>query len=394
MPIPDLMKAVVLTGHGGPENLVYREDVPVPMPSSDEVLIEVSACGMNNTDIKVREAQYAVDFDPNSEEEESTSLASISSVDGTTTLTFPRIQGGDIVGTIVKVGDNVDVGRVSERVLVDFSIYHGRNENGQPTMDLANVDYIGHGRDGGFAEYVAVPSTNAHHITRSVSDAELATFGCATLTAEHMLERIGVSAGQKILVTGAGGGVGSAAIQLVRARGALPFAVTSRGKEPILLDLGAQACIARQDFSDDGGNFDGRNFLRQIEKATGTPHDMDGVIDQVGGKMFHSLLQSLKPDGHYITAGTIAGYTPCINLHTVYMAFLNIHGSSQGMPEDFRRIVEYIETGKIEPVLGGVFPLSRLTEAQVAFQKKEHIGNLVVVPDRKWDEFGASHAAQ
>jgi NADPH:quinone reductase-like Zn-dependent oxidoreductase len=387
------MCAMLLTGHGGPEKLEYRTDVPVPRPAAGEVLIEVSACGMNNTDIKVREAAYAVDFDPNSGEEESTAAASISSAEGTTTLSFPRIQGGDIVGRIVAVGDGVAESRVGERVLVDFSIYHGRDDQGRPTLDPGNVDYIGHGRDGGFAEYVALPSANAHAITRDLPDAALATFGCSTLTAEHMLARTRVTAGQRVLITGAGGGVGAVAVQLARARGARPIAVTSRDKVDALTGMGAEACIARQDFTGADGTFDGERFTAEVEKLVGGRCRIDTVVDQVGGTMFHPLLRSLKPDGHYITAGTIAGYTPRINLHTVYMAFLNIHGSSQGAPEDFARIAEYIETDKLQPMLGGAYPLSKLNAAQAAFQAKSHIGKLVVVPDRKWNEIGAAYAS-
>lgn len=391
MTIPTTMHAMLLTGHGGPDKLVYRDDVPVPRPAAGEVLIEVSACGMNNTDIKVREAAYAVDFDPNSGEEETTAAASIASADGETTLTFPRIQGADTVGRIVAVGEGVSEGRVGERVLVDFSLYHGRDAQGRPCMDLWNVDYIGHGRDGGYADYVTIPTENAHAVAADIPDAALATFGCSTQTAEHMIARVRVEAGQRILVTGAGGGVGSAAVQLVRARGAHPIAVTSRSKEATLADLGAEACIAREDFTDASGRFDGERFTDEIAKAAGGRCRIDAVIDQVGGAMFHPLLRSLKPDGHYITAGTIAGYTPRINLHTVYMAFLNIHGSSQGQPEDFARIIRYIEEGAIKPVLGGAWRLSQLHAAQEAFKTKSHIGNLVVVPDRKWDEIGAPH---
>jgi NADPH:quinone reductase-like Zn-dependent oxidoreductase len=387
------MHAVVLTGHGGPEMLDYRDDVPVPDPAPGEVLIEVSACGMNNTDIKVREAAYAVDYDPNGAADETAAAASIASASGETALRFPRIQGADIVGRIVAVGDGIGRDRLGERVLVDFSIYHGRGADGRPTMDLANVDYIGHGRDGGYADYVAVPAANAHAIRRDIGDAELATFGCSTVTAEHMLERIGVAAGQRVLVTGAGGGVGAAAVQLVRARGALPIAVTSRGKEPTLTALGAAACIARQDFVGRGGRFDGGRFLGQVEQAAGGRQRIDAVVDQVGGAMFHSLLRSLRPGGHYITAGTIAGYTPRINLHTVYMAFLSIQGSSQGTPADFARIVRHIEDGTIRPVLGGAFPLSALRQAQAAFLRKQHVGGLVIIPDRKWHEVARGHAA-
>jgi len=155
--------------------------------------------------------------------------------------------------------------------------------------------------------------------------------------------------------------------------------------------LGAEGCLCRQDFSDVENKFDKEAFLAAVAKVTGRTRSMDAVIDQVGGVMFHGLLQALRPDGHYISAGTIAGYTPRVNLHTVYMAFLNIHGSSQGQPEDFVRIVEYIEAGKIEPTLGGVYRLSQLHEAQKTFQAKDYVGNIVVVPDAKWPELGAPH---
>src|SRR5262249_37213050 len=93
--IPTTMKAVLLTGHGGLDKLVYRTDVPVPAPAEGEVLIEVSACGMNNTDVWVRQAAYGTDEDPN---------APSTWRRGGTTLTFPRVQGTDSVGKIVAVG--------------------------------------------------------------------------------------------------------------------------------------------------------------------------------------------------------------------------------------------------------------------------------------------------
>lgn len=392
MRIPETMSAMQLTGHGGLEKLVLNDAVPVPRPAAGEVLIEVSACGMNNTDIKVREGAYTVDHDPDSGKEESESAASISSVDGKTSLRFPRIQGADIAGHIVAVGSDALAHRIGQRVLVDFSIYNGTDENGNPTLDYADIDYIGHGRDGGFAEYVTVPSVNAHHIKTDMSDAELATFGCSTLTAEHMIDKTFVGAGQKVLITGASGGVGSALIQLVRARGATPYAVTSRGKEQPLLDIGAENAIFRQDFTGEDGNFDGEAFMAAAKDAAdGASYDV--VVDQVGGAMFHSLLRLLKPEGHYVTAGTIAGYMPHLNMHTLYMKGLHIHGSSQGKPEDFARIVRYLEDGKLRPLLSGTFKLSDLHNAQENFTAKHYIGKLVVVPDSKWEECGKKYAA-
>ena len=111
--VPKTMTAVLLTGHGGLEKLVYSRDVPVPAPAAGEVLIKVTACGMNNTDVWVREGAYGTEDDP--------SAVSTWRRHGNT-LTFPRIQGTDTVGHIVAVGEGVDRARIGERVMVDFSI--------------------------------------------------------------------------------------------------------------------------------------------------------------------------------------------------------------------------------------------------------------------------------
>ena len=207
--IPRTMQAVQLKGHGGLDQLVHTREARTPRPAPGEVLIDVHACGMNNTDIWVREGAYGSESDPS---EVSTWRR------GRSTLTFPRIQGADIVGRIAAVGGGVNRERIGQRVMVDFSLYH------RPEGDdsLADIDYIGHGRDGGFAEYVAVPAPNAYGITADISDAGLATFCCAYLTAEHMLDRVRLAEGERILITGASGGVGSALLQLARVRGAIP----------------------------------------------------------------------------------------------------------------------------------------------------------------------------
>jgi NADPH:quinone reductase-like Zn-dependent oxidoreductase len=98
-------------------------------------------------------------------------------------------------------------------------------------LALAEIDYVGRGRDGGYAEYMVVPAENAHRVTTAMSDAEFATFCCAYLTGEHLLNRGQVAAGKRVIITGASGGVGSGLIQLCRARGAVPNAVVGRGKE-------------------------------------------------------------------------------------------------------------------------------------------------------------------
>ncbi len=352
-----MMHAVLLTGHGGMDKLVYRSDVPVPTPAPGEVLIEVSACGMNNTDVWVRLGAYGTEQDPN---------AVSSWRRGATTLTFPRIQGTDTVGRIAAVGDGVTTRRIGERIMLDFSMYNRDDDS------LADIDYIGHGRDGGYAEYMTAPAENAHAVRTGMSDVELATFCCAYLTGEHMLDRARVEAGERVLITGASGGVGSGLIQLCRARGAIPYAVVGPGKERAVLDIGAEAAIVR-----------GGDLVAQVAAATGG-RSIDVVADVVAGPLFNDLLRVLRPEGRYATAGAIAGPVVQLDLRTIYLKHLQLHGSSQGTRGAFRRLLGYIEGGKIRALVGGVYKLSEFHRAQTDFMAKAFIGKLVVVPDTKW----------
>ena len=357
---PKTMAAVQLTGHGGLDKLVYNAQVPVPAPAAGEVLISVMACGMNNTDVWVREGAYGT-------EEDAGAVSTWRRQEPT--LTFPRIQGTDIVGNIAAVGEGVPQDRTGQRVMVDFSIYNREDDS------LADIDYIGHGRDGGYAEYVAVPAENAHVVNTDMSDIELATFCCAYLTGEQMLERAGLKHGERILVTGASGGVGSGIVQLARARGAIPYALVGPGKEQALLDLGAEAVITRGT----------QDLVAAVNDATGGK-PIDVVADLVGGAMFNDLLRILRAEGRYTTAGAIGGPVVQLDLRTMYLKQLALHGSSQGTRGDFRRIVRYIEEGKIKPLVGGVYRLSEFHKAQTDFMAKGFVGKLVVVPDSKFPQ--------
>ena len=145
MSVPRTMRAMLLTGHGGPDKLQLDTAWPVPDIAPDEVLVKVGACGINNTDIWVREGAYGSADDPDE-------VASF----GDSPLQFPLVQGADIAGVIVATGADIKTSRIGERVMVDFGIYAGTGE------DVPSHDYIGSGRPGGFAEYVAVPAENAH----------------------------------------------------------------------------------------------------------------------------------------------------------------------------------------------------------------------------------------
>ncbi len=356
--LPATMAAVQLTGHGGLEKLVYRTDVPVPSPAPGEVVVKVTACGMNNTDVWVRQGAYGTEED----------AAAVSSWRRQgNTLAFPRIQGADTVGAVAAVGEGVPASRIGERVMVDFSIYNRDDDS------LADIDYMGHGRDGGYAEYQALPAENAHVVNTDLTDVELATFCCAYLTGEQMLERAALKRGERVLVMGASCGVGSGIVQLARARGAIPYAVVGKGKEQAVLEIGAERVITRGV----------PNLIEAVNEATGG-EPIDVVADLVGGAVFNDLLRILRPEGRYTTAGAIAGPVVQLDLRTMYLKQLQLNGSSQGTRADFRRILRYVEQGKIRPLVGGVYKLSDFRRAQTDFMAKDFVGKLVVVPDAAW----------
>ncbi|MEP3439709.1 MAG: alcohol dehydrogenase catalytic domain-containing protein [Hoeflea sp.] len=199
MTLPEQMSGVVLNGHGGPEMLEWRDDLAVPVPGKTDVLVRVAAAGVNNTDINTRTAWY-------SKGEAEADDATWSG----TPLKLPRIQGADVCGRIVAVGAAIDPARIGERILIEPCI---READG---ASLETPWYFGSECDGGFAQYVRVAARHAHAIDCDLTDMELASFPCSYSTAENMLTRANVRENETVLVTGASGGVGSAAVQLAR----------------------------------------------------------------------------------------------------------------------------------------------------------------------------------
>src|SRR5215475_3062908 len=193
--LPATMAAVLLEGHGGFDRLRYRTDVPVPQPAAGEVLIRVAAASINNTDINTRIGWYSQSADD---------VGADGSWSGSP-MSFPRIQGADACGRIVAVGREVDRSRVGRRVIVQSCLRSRRGPAGVP--------WLGSECDGGFAQYVVAPAQDSWEVAGSLSDIELACLPCAYATAENLLARAGVRAGEQVLVTGATGGVGTATLQ-------------------------------------------------------------------------------------------------------------------------------------------------------------------------------------
>ncbi len=359
--IPETMAAVLLTGHGGFDKLAYRTDVPVPVPGQGEVLIRVGAAGLNNTDINTRIGWYSKSVADDTNQGATTGLETVDEEDAGWSgrpLSFPRIQGADCCGRIVAVGEGVEEKRIGERIII-------RN------MLRSYVDYrpfecwtLGSECDGAFAQYVKAPANETFAVRCGWTDVELASIPCAYSTAENMLYRAGLSAGERVLVTGASGGVGSAAVQLAKRRGAAVLAVARGDKSEAVAALGADRVIPR-----------GQNLKKAI-----APNSLDLVVDLVAGPQWSELLDGLKRGGRYAVAGAIAGPLVELDVRTLYLKDLSFFGCTFQEDVVFENLVGYIEDGEIRPLVAEVYPLDRIVDAQRAFLEKTFIGKIVLQP--------------
>lgn len=351
---PEKMAAVQLTGHGGFEMLNYRTDIDVPKPQTGEVLIRIAAAGINNTDVNTRIGWYSKSVETGTSEESIAATGSDDAGWAGVALQLPRIQGADICGHIINVGEGVDSARIGDRVLV------------RSMMQMDNpfeCETMGSERDGGFAQYACAPAHETYKVECDWTDAELASIPCAYSTAENLLHRVGLGA-EHVLITGASGGVGSAAIQLAKRRGARIFAVASKSKHKALLDLGADEVFDR---NDDLVSKLGENCL-------------DVVVDVVAGETWPDFLKLLKRGARYVTAGAIAGPLVKLDVRTLYLKDLTLMGCTYQEAVVFENLIGYIERGEIKPLVSKTFPLSEIVKAQKEFLQKKYVGKMVLIP--------------
>ena len=355
----DSMHAVLLTGHGGFDKLEYRDDVPIPCPQAGQVLIRVAAAGINNTDINTRIGWYSKNVTGETSAAASDGYDTEVDDDGSwsgTALVFPRIQGADACGRIAAVGEGVAPDRIGERVLV-------RTIQPRPTpLNPVACWTFGSECDGAFAQYTVTASDEAYSIESDLSDEELASFPCAYSTAENMLQRARVERNDRVFITGASGGVGSAAVQLALRRGARVIASCSASKAEQVQALGATEVVDRD-----------ANPVAVLGRDS-----VDVVVDLVAGKQWPNLLDILRPGGKYATAGAIAGPIVEFDVRTLYLKDLTFYGCTSQDPQVFGSLVGYIERGEIEPLLSKVYPLSEIVAAQQDFLAKKFTGKLVL----------------
>jgi NADPH:quinone reductase-like Zn-dependent oxidoreductase len=343
--LPTHMFAVLLVGHGGTDKLICSEEVAVPKPAIGEVLIRVLAAGINNTDINTRIGWYAA--------------TNTSNDAGDWTgggLSFPRIQGADLCGQIVCVGEGVDPTRMGQRVIVQSCLVS--------LTEGTYTPWLGSERNGAFAEYVAVPSADTYAVRCDLADAELAAVPCAFATAENLLTRAQLSDGEHILITGASGNVGLAAIQLAKRRHAEITVVAAPEKFSALQSMGATNCIER-----------GAPLANHV--ANNSVHV---VLDVVGGSQWPELLEVLKTGGRYAVSGAIAGPMVEMDLRTLYLKGLTLFGCTSQTAEVFSHLVGYLERGEIHPAVAATYPLRNIVAAQEAFESKQHVGKIILEP--------------
>jgi len=358
--VSERMVAVLLNGHGGFDQIEIRTDMPVPVPNAGEVLIKVGAAGVNNTDINTRIGWYSKEVTSGTTSEDGVGGVDLADDrDGSwtgTPIAFPRIQGADVCGEIVSVGPEVDTNRKGERVIVEPCL--------REPLDWRPYEYwyFGSECDGGFAQYTKVASAHAYNIESSLSDVELASFPCSYSTAENMLTKTNLREYETVLITGASGGVGSAAVQLAKRRNAKIIAIAGAEKADKVRSLGANQIIRR-----------GASLKDELENES-----VDVVIDLVAGDQWPQFLDVLKRGGRYAVSGAIAGPIVELDVRTLYLKDLSLIGCTLLEPEVFRNLIEYIERGEIQPLVSATYPLDQIVAAQTAFLSKKFVGKIVL----------------
>ena len=324
-------------GNGGFEQLVYC-DVPMPELDAGEVLVKVLAAGVNNTEINTRIGWY-------------------SGGGWHVPTPFPFIQGTDCCGVVTQVAHTGDAHLLEQRVLIRSCMRpHGFD-------NMVNI-WMGSDFNGAFAQYVKVPANEVFPIKSSWTDAELGSIPCSYGSAENMVQRARVQAGDHVLVAGASGGVGSAVVQLAKIRGARVTAIAGAAKINHVRALGADHVVDRD-----------CDLVNELGEES-----VDVVIDNVGGPHFAGELVTLKRGGRYASSGAIGGPMVSLDLRTMYLKDVTLIGCTAWDEPVFPSLISYIETNALRPLVAKTFALSEIVAAQQEFLEKNHVGKFVLIP--------------
>ena len=340
------MRAAVFRRNGGPEVLAV-EEMPTPRPGPGEVRIRVAASSMNHLDLWMRRG---LPFE----------------------IPMPHIGGSDIAGTVDALGPGVAADWEGKRVVADPSL----NYDWYRLARLAGVrsrplEIIGEHTQGGFAEYAVVPAANLLEIPAGVSDEVAAAGALVGVTAWHgLMSRGGLTAGERVLVTGASGGVSTMAIQYARAAGAEVFAITS-SEDGVrrVRELGANHVFDRT----------ACDWPREIYRATDR-RGIDLCLDSVGEAIWRDLVRALAVGGRLVTFGATTGATGTIDIRLLFWRQLSILGSTMGTPAEFRQAMNLVFNGVATPPIHGVMRLDEVRKAHELLEAGGVFGKVVLRP--------------
>lgn len=345
---PDAMLAAVLHGHAEPEALVLEARHPLPAVAPDEVLLRVEATSLNFHDVFTCRGMPGVK------------------------VPMPCIPGLDFAGEIVEVGGEVRGWKAGDRVLVD-PLDRSPRQGG----------LIGEMRPGGLAQYCAVPAHHLLALPAGVPTDIAAALPVAYGTAHRLMHTIGkVAAGEKVLVLGASGGVGTCCVQLAKLAGAEVIACASSPEKLAQLQaLGADHLI---DYSRD-------DFVARIHAQFGKPHrrrfdgGVDVVVNFTGGSTWVKSLKVLRRQGRVLTCGATAGFDPVEDLRYIWTFELQILGSNGWARDDLDRLFALVADGRLTPPIHGRWPLAQVHQAFAALQGRTAFGKVLVLPQAGGD---------
>lgn len=351
------MKAVYYEEHGDTDVLQYG-DLPDPEYGRDEVLVEVKAGGLNHLDVWTRKGMPS----PGA---------------------FPHIPGSDAAGVVSEVGDDVTRFEPGDHVAVSPATSCGECEfcrDGDTSL-CQSFALIGEHMGGVHSEFAAVPEENLVPVPEDVDFVTAASAPLVFQTAWRMLEtRADIDQSDSILVLGASGGVGHAALQIAVESGAEVYATAStEEKLEYARELGADHTV----------NYEEEDFADWIKSET-DGRGVDVVVDHIGDATWDDSISAAAKGGRIVTCGATSGPMAETNLTKVFWKQLSILGSTMGTEGEIDDVLSKVWDGTFESRIRAVLPMSETDRAHEMLEGREGFGTVVVVPD---DEYGEEHEA-
>ncbi len=341
------MKALFVREPGSPPEFEIR-DVPEPSARAGQVVVRVEAAGLCGHDIAIMTGllRRGVDLDV--------------------------ILGHEISGRIAQAGEGVDGLSVGDPVVTSLTAFCGECDRCG-----AGLDYrcsfgrgVGHGLNGGFAEYVRLPSRSVTRIPQGIDMAGAALLACPIGVCVRAVSIANIQSGEVGLVSGAGGGLGVHALQVVSAKGSQVFAATSSLEKLDALERFAPGSVIL------GGELDFSELVLAFTEDEGA----DVVIDTVGSATFSSSLRSLAQYGRMVLLGEVAGGRARVGLTDIMFRDAAIRGSTGASLGDIQGAIELVESGQVEPVVHATLPIEEAAEAVRMVTSREALGRVVLTP--------------